>query len=289
MAGNSRTDHTGARDAASSKIVTREQYIADHPPKAPSHTGPTASGARTQSGVFVPAHMLRPGATVEEAAAMASGLGVTTLPPHASHASAVDQREGEELTGHEYDGIQEYDNPTPGWWYLIWNATIVFSVLYVLVYHSLVPTLAERHASAESHALEVRFADLRKLPEGEAKLLAIMGEKPWLDQGAAIFQSSCTLCHGQQGEGLIGPNLTDDYFLNATDLNGMYDVVLNGSANGAMPPRGGAPLKAEEVALVTAYVASLRGQNLPGPRVAEGIEIPPFPPIPTDAPAPAPE
>ena len=181
------------------------------------------------------------------------------------------------ITGHEYDGIQEYDNPTPGWWYLILNGSIAFSVLYVLVYHSMVPSLAERHAAAEAHSLEVRFAELRELPEGEEKLVAIMAEQPWLDQGAAIFQASCTLCHGEQGEGLVGPNLTDEYFLNSDSLIGMYDLIINGSENGAMPKRGGAPLKDEEVALVTAYVANLRGQNLEGPRGPEGVEIPPFP------------
>lgn len=181
------------------------------------------------------------------------------------------------MLDHEYDGIKEYDNPTPGWWYMVWAGSAVFCVLYVLVYHSMVPTLHERYAAKEARALDVRFAELRKLPEGEDKLLAIMAEPIWLEQGESIFKSSCTLCHGQQAEGLVGPNLTDEFYKNFTTLTGLYDVVLHGAANGAMPPRGGAPLKDEEVALVAAYVASLRGTNVPGPRGPEGVEIPPFP------------
>ena len=182
------------------------------------------------------------------------------------------------LTDHMYDGIQEYDNPTPGWWHLIFLGSIGFSILYVLIYHlsPMIPTLHERHASAEARLLEVQFGELNKLPDGEEKLLTIMGEPKWLDQGASIFQANCALCHGQQGEGLVGPNMTDDYYKNATDLSSMVSVVEDGAANGAMPAQK-TILNKNEISLVVAYVASLRGKNLPGPRPAEGEIIPPFP------------
>ncbi len=280
---------SGIRDIGEVKIVSRKAYEAEHP--APETPSKQTHQATRPSGVFVPSHMLSPGATVEEAATVARGLGVTTHAPaahHAPSASSSPKAIGPQELDHEYDGIKEYDNPTPGWWYLVWAGSAVFSVIYVVVYHSsLVPTLHERHAAIEARALDVRFAELRKLPEGEDKLLRIMAEPNWLGQGESIFISACSLCHGQQAEGLVGPNLTDEFFKNATTLSGLYDVVLHGTANGAMPPKGGAPLKNEEIALVSAYVASLRGTNLPGPRGPEGVEIPPFPEpldeIPADA------
>lgn len=271
--------HPGVRDIDEVKIVSRRTFEAEH--AAPSKHSPSAKQAAhnaQSAGVFVPAHMLTPGATVEDAAAVARSLGVTTHAHPPAHAAAEPSGPtGPQELDHEYDGIKEYDNPTPGWWYMVWFGSMVFSVLYVVIYHSMVPTQHERLAAREAKALDVRFSELRKLPEGQDKLLAIMAEKPWLDQGASIFKSSCTLCHGQQAEGLVGPNLTDDYYKNLTTITGIYDVVLHGAANGAMPPKGGAPLKDEEVALVAAYVASLRGTNVPGPRGPEGVEIPPFP------------
>jgi Cytochrome c, mono- and diheme variants len=183
------------------------------------------------------------------------------------------------LTDHMYDGIQEYDNPTPGWWHLIFLGSIGFSILYVLVYHfsPMIPTLHERHAAREAHLLEVQFGELRKLPDGEPKIRTVMGEPKWLEQGSAIFKANCALCHGQQGEGLVGPNMTDDSYKNIKDLAGMVDVVTNGAANGAMPAQK-TILNKDEISLVVGYVASLRGKNLPGPRPAEGEIIPPFPP-----------
>ncbi len=206
-------------------------------------------------------------------AAMASGqsggVGAAGGTTHAAN----------ELTGHDYDGIQEYDNPTPGWWHLLFAGTIAFSALYTVVYHfsPALGTVHERLARNEARALQVQFAELNKVPPGEGKLLKIMAEEKWLAQGEAIFKGSCTLCHGQAGEGSVGPNLTDEVYKNATDLMSMHSVVVKGTPNGAMPAKGGAQLNANEIDLVVAYVASLRGKNLPGPRGEEGVPISPWP------------
>jgi cytochrome c oxidase cbb3-type subunit 3 len=207
------------------------------------------------------------------------GVGVV-LPAGERHdaVEALADEPHDELTDHDYDGIKEYDNPTPGWWHLVFIVTIVFSALYVVVYHfsGYVPGLNDRHALAEARALQVRYAELNDVPMGEAKLLQIMGEPSWLDQGAVIYAGTCALCHGQNGEGLIGPNMTDDYYKNATDLMSVATVISEGAANGAMPAQKNA-LNENEIALVAAYMASLRGQNLPSPREPEGEIIPPWP------------
>jgi len=184
----------------------------------------------------------------------------------------------EELLEHNYDGIQEYDNPTPGWWHLIFWGTIIWSVLYFVVVQmtALVPSPHTRLESTRTAAVEKQFAALMTIEDDLQKVRTVMGDENWLAQGKSVFAGTCTLCHGQNGEGLIGPNLTDDYFKNATDLAGMIDVVTNGAANGAMPANKNL-LTDNEIALVVGYVASLRGQNLEGPRGVEGEEIPPFP------------
>ena len=182
-----------------------------------------------------------------------------------------------ELLDHNYDGIQEYDNPTPGWWHLIFWGCIVWSVVYVVVIH-LTPVMPDRYtrlANTEEAALEAQFATLMAIDDPIVKVRTVMGDQNWLDQGASVFQGTCTLCHGQNGEGLIGPNLTDNHYKNLTDLEGMLDVVTNGAANGAMPANVNT-LNENEIALVVGYVASLRGQMLEGPRGVEGEEIPPF-------------
>jgi len=173
----------------------------------------------------------------------------------------------DEVLEHNYDGIQEYDNPTPGWWYMVFGGSVVFSLLYVLVYHFAVPTLPERHASAESRALEAKFAELSGLPAGEEKVLAIMSTEPWLARGETIFVQSCALCHQADGRGGIGPNLTDDNYKNIATILDISDFISEGSPSGAMPAQKNI-LNDNEIALVTAYVASLRGKNLPS---GEGV------------------
>ena len=183
----------------------------------------------------------------------------------------------EELLDHNYDGIQEYDNPTPGWWHLIFWGTIIWGVLYAVVWHltPLIPNRYDRLEAPRQAAIEKQFAQLMTIDDGLTKVRTIMGDDNWLNQGASIFSGSCTLCHGQQAEGLIGPNMTDNFYKNITDLQGMIDVVTNGAANGAMPANKNL-LNENEIALVVGYIASLRGKNLPG-KEAEGDEIPPFP------------
>ena len=243
-------------------------------------------------GVYIPHHMMRsPAAREGGAVQLARELGIRATPVRRSEHPAA-HGVTDELKDHNYDGIQEYDNPIPGWWHMLWWGSIVFSLFYVLIYHSpLVPTLEQRHAKAEKRALAARFAELREIPMGEAKLLQIMAQPAWLEQGASIFKQQCALCHGQNGEGLVGPNLTDDYYKNTTSLAGIVDVILDGAANGAMPAQRNL-MNENEVALVAAYVASLRGQNLDSPREPEGQIIPPWPTLDEQGnvvPTPAPE
>ncbi|MFK7759818.1 MAG: cbb3-type cytochrome c oxidase N-terminal domain-containing protein [Phycisphaerales bacterium] len=190
-----------------------------------------------------------------------------------------------ELLEHNYDGIQEYDNPTPGWWHLIFWGTIVWSVIYVVVWHMtpIIPDRITRLETTRDAAIQKQFAQLMLIDDEIIKVRTVMGDENWLNQGASVFAGACVLCHGQEGEGLIGPNLTDEYYKNLTDLEGMLDVLNNGAANGAMPAQKNL-LDSNEIALVVGYVASLRGKNLTGPRGIEGEEIAPFPePIAADS------
>ena len=198
----------------------------------------------------------------------------------AAHPQEHQQPVRDELTDHNYDGIQEYDNPTPGWWHMVFYGCIVFSVFYVLLVHftpsSVWKTREERYEMVKARALEKQFAELNSIPMGEEKILKIMAQPVWLKQGETIFKGTCAVCHGQDGEGLVGPNLTDEVYKNAKTLMDIPLVISEGAANGAMPSQKNI-LNENEIALVAAYVASLRGKNLQGPRGPEGEPIAPWP------------
>jgi cytochrome c oxidase cbb3-type subunit 3 len=277
------------------KILRFEEYQREHPPAPetpPAAASQTAEDEQARYRSFSPdyyagiqagmnrmrgigsaampvAAAVPPGATTEAVAAAPD--------PQAQMVGAVPT---DELLDHNYDGIQEYDNPTPGWWYAVFVATIMFSGLYLLVYHLAVPPLSVRHATAEARHLDQQFAELNQLENGEPKILAIMNEEAWLSRGEAIFTSACAQCHSADGSGLIGPNLTDDTYKNITGLMDIADLIVTGSANGAMPSQKNI-LNDNEIALVSAWVASLRGKGLPtNPMVSpeyEGVPIDPWP------------
>ena len=186
----------------------------------------------------------------------------------------------EELLSHNYDGIQEYDNPIPGWWHMIFLGSCVFAVLYVVVVHftGIIPPREVRLANKIAAAEEIQFGVLREMPMDEMKLQTIMGNESWLATGESIFNGTCTVCHGKEAQGIagLGLNLTDDNYLYVKEMMDIVDLVTNGTDNKKMPAQ--TLLNPNEVAMVAAYAASLRGQYVVGPEGSDAGEvIAPFP------------
>lgn len=184
------------------------------------------------------------------------------------------------LSGHCYDGIEEYDNPTPGWWQGIFVATIVLTPIYLLWFHSPYQenTLADQYVRAQAANLRLQFGEIGTLTPDERTILKYMNDREWLPVGKTVFQTHCVSCHGEGGKGLTGPNLTDGYYKNVKEITDIPKVIQEGANNLAMPAWEGR-LHPNELVLVASYVASLRGENVPG-RAAEGNEIPPWPEAP---------
>ncbi len=175
---------------------------------------------------------------------------------------------------HEYDGIREYDNPMPGWWVWMFAFTVVFSVIYGIYYHSNVPgrDLITDYEMAVGEDLKARFAEMGDLKSDAASILQYMQKSDYVSAGMSIYKGNCISCHGPNAEGLVGPNLTDEAWKNVKDLPDVARVVREGANNGAMPAWK-TRMHPNEVVLVAAYVATLRGKNLIGPRPAEGTVI----------------
>jgi cytochrome c oxidase cbb3-type subunit 3 len=189
------------------------------------------------------------------------------------------------LLDHEYDGIREYDNPCPTWWHAVFLGTAVFSVFYFVFFH-IAPhvgthgwTLAQAYDDTVATNLQLRFADIGELAVDEPTIAKSMHETDWLAVGAAVYKTHCKSCHADDGSGLVGPNLTDEYYKNVKQLIEVARVIQDGAANGSMPAWK-SRLHPNEVVMVAAYVANLRGKNLKGPRGREGQTIPPWPAAP---------
>lgn len=180
----------------------------------------------------------------------------------------------EVIEGHRYDGIKEYDNPMPGWWVgLLW-ATVVFSVIYVLGLNvfGFVDSYEEDLAESQAELQEMRAAYAEANPTFDADPEALerfVGDSEMIEAGAAAYTANCAACHGQEGEGLIGPNLADKYWLHGGTNVAIYEVIAEGVPAQGMPPWQSV-LSAEQIAQMVAYIRSLEGTDPAGAKEPQG-------------------
>jgi cytochrome c oxidase cbb3-type subunit 3 len=173
---------------------------------------------------------------------------------------------------HEYDGIKELDNPLPGWWLATFYITIVFAVLYYGYYEiGGGPTVAQELAKEQS----TDDLERRKTPPPagptEDELKAIAVDSSAQGRGKAVYTARCASCHGPAGGGLIGPNLTDRYWIHGGSVAAVYKTIHDGVLDKGMPGWG-AMMKGDELKDVLAYVWSLKGQNVAGGKPPQGNE-----------------
>jgi cytochrome c oxidase cbb3-type subunit III len=187
----------------------------------------------------------------------------------------MSEHETEKLLDHEYDGIRELDNPLPRWWLATFYATIIFSVIYVAHYHFGSGTgLREELAHEMSQLSESRRSGAREsfLPD-ESSLLALLTEPNRLDYGRKSYQEKCASCHMPKGEGSIGPNLADSYWIHGDgSITSIAQLIYDGVPEKGMPPWKGM-MKTDEIEAVTAFVYSLKGTNPPNAKPPQGREV----------------
>jgi cytochrome c oxidase cbb3-type subunit III len=190
------------------------------------------------------------------------------------------------LTDHEYDGIREYDNPTPGWWHALFFGTILFSIFYLAIFSwSPAGTTPEEDWLARQTEEDAKvFGAMGELEGDEATINRLRFDTKMMQVAKGMFQSTCASCHGPDGGGdpTSGVNLTDDHFKNVKALPDLFTVITNGAASGAMPPQRDLLTQNKRV-LLAAYVASLRGTTPTRAKAAEGNVIAPWPPPPPPA------
>ncbi len=180
-------------------------------------------------------------------------------------------------TGHEWDGIEELNNPLPFWWVAMFYITIFFGVIYLILFPGLgVAKGALGWSSAEAHSKEVAKANEKYEPLYEkyaALSIPVLAKNEAANRtGGRLFASYCSTCHGSDARGARGfPNLTDDDWLYGGSADQIKTTLLNGR-QGNMPAWQ-ASLGDEGVRDVTSYVLKLSGRDAPAEEVAAGKKI----------------
>jgi cytochrome c oxidase cbb3-type subunit 3 len=180
--------------------------------------------------------------------------------------------EQEQDLGHDFDGIRELNNPTPPWWRYSFYCSIVFGVVYIWIYHisHSAPLQLEELAIAEARAAEAQQAYLahaaNNIDEKSVKLLTEAGD---IASGKKLFTTNCTACHGAVGQGMVGPNLTDDYWLYGGRVNQVFSTIKYG-----VPEKGMKSWKDDfspkQIAQLVSFIKTLHGSNPPGGKEPQG-------------------
>ena len=181
------------------------------------------------------------------------------------------ETEHELLLDHDYDGIRELDSKVPPWFLWLFYISIFFAVVYMLDYH----VLNSSPLQDEEYQLQVQQAEVERaaLINSGAFLneesVTLLTDPAALDAGKQIFTTNCVACHAADGGGLVGPNLTDDYWIHGGGIKNIFKVIKYGVvAKGMISWQS--QLNPNQMQDVASYVISLHGTSPANPKQQEG-------------------
>lgn len=160
---------------------------------------------------------------------------------------------------HVYDGIEEADNELPAWWIAMFVGGAVFALGYWFAYHEYE---ALKLPNEEYSAAVIARAEAAGTVSVDALVLGANNPET-LASAKTTFTATCVACHGADGQGVIGPNLTDDHWIHGGSALAVYTTIKDGILTKGMPSWG--PVLGDKaVQQLASYVISLRGKNVAG-------------------------
>jgi cytochrome c oxidase cbb3-type subunit 3 len=183
-------------------------------------------------------------------------------------------KEDEIDLGHNYDGIRELDNRMPPWWLAMFYVTIAWSVVYLVYFH----VLGKGALQLDEYKAEMEIAELQREEYlkkaadkvNESTVTALIADAD-LAKGKQIYTANCVACHGGAGEGGVGPNLTDNYWLHGGGIKNVFKVIKYGVIEKGMISWQ-TQLKPSEMQQVSSYILTLQGTNPANGKEPQGTE-----------------
>lgn len=182
----------------------------------------------------------------------------------------MSQENDKEIKGHDYDGITEYDNPLPIWWLATFIGTVIFAFIYFIHYEiGGGPTLQQD--------LKVALAEIEKVKASqpadnftEDQLTSAFKDNQNVALGAQVYAAKCAVCHGNDLQGMIGPNLVDKYWIHTKGTKvGLVQTLNQGVVEKGMPAWKDV-LKGPEILAVASFVYSKKGTTPANPKAPQG-------------------
>ena len=176
--------------------------------------------------------------------------------------------------GHNYDGIRELDNRLPPWWLYGFIACIMFSLIYLYrfqVVHTGPSPLQEYETAMNEAAVEKEAYLLHAASKVDENSVVMLTDVAALGAGKKLFEASCSPCHGANAQGVVGPNLTDDFWLHEGGVKDVFKIIKYG-----VPEKGMKSWKDDfspvQIAQLASYIKSLKGSKPAGAKEPQGQE-----------------
>lgn len=179
---------------------------------------------------------------------------------------------------HAYDGIKELNNPIPAWFNVLFYGTIIFGAFYLYYYH--IGGQGERQD--DEYKTEMAKAEIAKQKFLAKSASAVDENTVKVDPaqiavGKGVFDANCIACHGQHAEGLVGPNLTDEYWLHGGSIKDIFKVIKYG-----VPEKGMVSweknMSSGNISAVANYILSLQGSKPANAKAPQGEKYDPAEP-----------
>lgn len=182
------------------------------------------------------------------------------------------EHEEEIMTDHAYDGIRELDNRLPPWWLYGFYFTIIFGFFYIGYYHiyktgDLQEAEYEAEMAEAKEQVQIYLASLENsIDESNVELST---EETDLAFGKQAYIGSCVACHGSEGQGGVGPNFTDQYWIHGGDVKSVFKTIKYG-----VPEKGMIAWQnkftPKQMQQLASYIISLEGTTPPNPKEPQG-------------------
>lgn len=180
----------------------------------------------------------------------------------------------EELSmGHNFDGIEELDNPSPPWWRWGFALSIVFAVVYLWIFE-VTGTGLNQYEELAKHTAEAEEAVKQYLANSannvDENTVTYLNDDANLAAGQAVFVQMCAACHAADGGGNeVGPNLTDDYWLHGGDIKDIFKTIKYGVVEKGMKSWKD-DYSPRQIAQLASFVKSLKGTAPANPKAPQG-------------------